>query len=125
MVMRGADFKANYKVASLLETIKKNREKHKTTYDKAIVNYQRELIATLESMLSAAKAGKKVQHHINLSTPVEYTKDYDMVIKMLESTCDEELTLDSEQFKQLVLDDWGWSNTFEASTTSYANKRYR
>lgn len=125
MMSRGQDFKAKYAVKELLGVLRTNRNKHKATYDKATVNYRKELTEKLAKMLAEARKGKNVDHHIGLSVPVQYTHEYDRAIKMLERTCDESVILDADQFGQLVLDEWNWTHDFNSNTMSYASKKYR
>lgn len=112
-----------FPVKTLIEKLKANRKKHLADYEAAKVEYRKELIALLEKKLKAAKRSRKVNHHIKLAIPVQYSKEYDKAISMLELTSDEQVELDPILYSQLVLDDWEWKDDFLSNTASYMNKR--
>lgn len=83
--------------------------------------------ATLRSLrcknnLSIAKEGGKVKLNIELTVPVEHTKDYERVIRMLTMSTADEITISESQFTQYVMDEWNWKAGFVGSTAMY-NKR--
>jgi hypothetical protein len=50
---------------------------------------------------------------------MDQTKDYDRVIRMLEMTVDEIITIGAVEFQQYVMDDWTWKEQFTASNSAY------
>jgi hypothetical protein len=119
-----------YKTQELLETLIKNREKHKTEYDEAMKLYHEDIkieleskIESLQDRLSKARNGELISHDIrSLSTvkPKQYLDTYDKFIKMFEMMVDDEIELDSQTFSQLVLDEWSWKHDFDNSTKLYS-----
>lgn len=53
--------------------------------------------------------------------PVSYEKEYDKAIRMVELSTESNLTLDDQQFEQLVLDQWSWTERFTETSAFYKN----
>jgi len=107
------------KTAELLKIVKENREQHRATFEEALEGYRKEAIVQLELMLEEARRGKRIRRSVTLIEPMDQTKDYDRVIRMLELTVDEEVDLTASEFAQYVQDDWVWKEQFAGSTMSY------
>lgn len=100
----------SYKRDQILEILKKNRDAHQEMYETALQGYQKALIEKLTSKLSAAEEGKDVSHEIDLEKPRSYKKEYDRAIRMFELQVDSEVSLSDQEFAQLVMDEWAWSD---------------
>ncbi len=103
----------------LLETLKKNRETHRMIFEDAQKGYREEAIRLLDIALNDAKIGKKITTFIQLESPVDQTKDYDRIIRMLEMSVDEQIDLTEHDFAQYVLDDWSWKQDFLTKNAFY------
>jgi hypothetical protein len=103
----------------LLKELKKNRDEHRATFEKAVVGYRKVAIEELDRMLTEAKEGKRIRRGLELVEPMDQTKDYDRVIKMLEMSVDDVVILDSAEFAQYVMDDWHWKDAFTSSNAIY------
>jgi len=103
----------------LLEILKKNRESHRETFEKAWAAYQKECISQLEKNLEKAKAGKPFKVNIGLIQPEDHTEDYDRAIAMLEMDIEVVVSLDTTEYQTYVDDDWGWKRQFETTNASY------
>jgi hypothetical protein len=103
----------------LLEKIKKNREEHRTLFEKALVGYRDMAIAELDRALEDAKKGKRICRHLSLEEPVDHTRDYDRIITMLEMSVGNEVKITEAQFGQYAMDDWSWKNQFTATNSRY------
>jgi hypothetical protein len=103
----------------LLEQIKANRDQHNKDYEEATSKYKVLLVQEIESLLKQAKEGKPIEHHIDLVKPVQYLREYDRAIRMLEMTKTEEIELPEVVFAQLVMDEWHWKDNFTANTLRY------
>lgn len=106
----------------LLTVLRKNKEEHRSVFLEALEGYKKEVIKTLEDRLMDAKSGKKVNVFIALKEPVDQTKDYDRIIKMLEMSIDTTIELSEHEFSQYVLDDWSWKNQFISTNATYSKK---
>jgi hypothetical protein len=111
--------KVTVKKVDLLTAMKKNRDEHRGTFIKAQEGYRAAVIEELDKMLSDARAGKGLRVQVALVAPQEHTKDYDRVIRMLEMSTADEVTITETQFSQYVLDEWGWKTAFIGSTSRY------
>lgn len=105
----------------LLTKIKENLTKHRAVFEEALEGYKKEVIKTLESRLEDARKGRRINLRIELVEPVDQTKEYQKVIKMLEMSVDNVIELSEYEFSCYVLDDWRWKDQFIASTSSYMN----
>lgn len=108
--------------ANLLEVIKENRTKHRSIVEEAMAKYRAAAIAELDAMLDDARAGRKIRRSLTLIEPVDQTRDYDRIIRMLEMSEDSVIELHEEQFKCYVEDDWSWKRQFLASNRTYIAK---
>lgn len=105
--------------SELLDALRQNRKEHRATFERALEGYRKEVIRLLENAIEDAKAGRRVQRHINIVEPIDQTSDYDRVIRMLQMSVDEKVELTEQQFAQYVMDDWSWKQQFTASTSQY------
>jgi hypothetical protein len=119
MMLDNGEKAIRVKRAELLEALRKNRDTHKDTFEQATVGYRKRAIEELDSSLADAKAGKKIRRSIGLVEPMNQTKDYDRVIRMLEMTVDDVVTIGATEFQQYVMDDWSWKEQFTASNSAY------
>ena len=103
----------------LLAILKQNKFNHLEAYKLAVENYKKALIVKLEEMLAEAKAEKPVNHNIGLSVPVQYTKEYEKAIRMMEMSIEENIVLSEFDFNNYVLDDWNWKGAFRTSNSGY------
>src|SRR5262245_28432024 len=90
------------KKTELLLAIKSNREKHLDEFLKAQEGYREEVIKVLDRRLAEMREGKPflVETIWSLTMPHEHTKDYDRVIRMLEMSIADEVTISEQQFMQ-------------------------
>lgn len=73
-------------------------------------------------MLKEAKSNGKVKNTTDLESPRSHTKDYDLVIKMLELSTKDEITISGNQFNQYVEDEWAWKNSFVSNASIYSKR---
>ena len=106
----------------LLEILKKNRETHRTTFEKAQVGYRAAVIEELEKSLADARSNKRIRRIIELIEPLDETKSYDKIIRMLELSVDDVITLDERDFGRYVMDEWEWSDQFSTSNAAYTGQ---
>lgn len=102
-----------------METLKTNRAEHRELFEKAQVKYREKVIEVLDARLSEARSGGKVRTYIGLPEPVDYTKNFDQAIAMVEWEDGTLVQLDERDFNRYVLNQWEWAGAFAASTTAY------
>jgi hypothetical protein len=105
----------------LLDVVRKNREQHRKIFEEAIEGYRSAAIKELDAMLNEAKAGKRIRRTVSLVEPVDQTREYNKVIRMLEMSTEDVIELQEHEFSQYVLDDWGWKGQFLASNSAYSS----
>lgn len=107
----------------LLSALKANRDKHAKEFEEVQLAYERSVVEALEEALARAKDGVEFKTWFqDLTVPESHVKEYDRVIKMLEMSVKSEITIDSTQFNQYVMDEWGWRRGFEAVSAAYSKK---
>jgi len=104
---------------ALLTIVKGNREKHREIFLDAVKGFRTKVIDILEQRLEDARAGRRINVRFNLPTPVDQTREYDRVIKMLEMSIDPTIELTQSEFSQYVMDDWSWKHQFTATNSAY------
>ena len=108
------------KRSELIEIVRQNRQRHRNVFERALDGYRAQVIAQLESSLAKARRGERIQQRVTLEEPRDQTKDYDRVIRMLELSTDDEITLTQGEFAQYVMDDWRWSEQFALMASTYS-----
>lgn len=108
---------ANMPVLRLLEILRKNRDNHIATFEKAVEGWRKKVayeVAKITVKLNENRLDSDV--YVHLSKPTSHVDAYDTVISMLESTTDIEIRLESPAYRQLVQDQWTWTESFETSS---------
>lgn len=106
----------------VLAILKTNREEHAEIVAEAREGYVEQARKALEKRLGQIKEGKVVNLTFSLNPPQDHTEDYDTVIKMLEMHVEKTVTLDSQQFRQYVEDNWNWKSGFIVGSARYSQK---
>ena len=114
--------KVNVKKTELLETLRVNCDHHREEFLVALECYRLEAIEVLEEAIDDAKKGKRIMTATHLTEPMDMTREYKKVIKMLEMSVDEEIELTNTEFQNYVCDDWSWSGAASLSNSAYTAK---
>lgn len=135
----------------LLETLKKNREKHVKDYEEAMAGYKDALLDKIESSYEEAKAKLEKKYKqlklktaelddneikdqsdyitlvdsfvVNMEVPRSYVEEYDQAIDIATWDVNDTLELSSSEFACFVRDKWSWKSDFEVSTAFYKSVR--
>ena len=110
----------NVKKSELLDVLRKNREQHRKIFLEAQESYRTAVIKELDFMLEEARSGRRIKRAVELTEPVDQTREYDRVIRMMEMSVDETIPLEEHEFRCYVLDEWGWKASFLASNRHYS-----
>jgi len=108
--------------ARLLAKLKENRESHRAEFLKAQSGYRAEVVEQLDKALENARNGKKIITYFNLPAPTDQTSDYDAAIEMLDWAVGDEVELEEQAFRQYILDDWTWKQSWGLSNSVYLSK---
>jgi hypothetical protein len=107
------------KKSALLDVLRANREQHRDIFLEAQHGYRERVVSVLDQRLNDAREGRKINLIFMFPEPEDHTEDYDREIRMLEMHTGDEVTIDSRLFDQIVMDRWGWKNSFASSTQQY------
>lgn len=105
--------------ALLLQTLHENRAKHLETYTKAKANYRDKVAEALRARAVEIKNGGRVDLYFDFPEPQDYSREYDLAIEMVKWAIGEEVSISEKDFKRYVLNEWEWTRTFAATTSSY------
>lgn len=108
--------------AELLSRVEANFAKHKEIVTEAFDAYRKQAIEELDKMIEEAKAGKRIRRAITLVEPIDQSREYRSAIEMLKMSIEDDITIDEESFRNLVLDEWHWKAQFTASNRLYTDK---
>ena len=104
----------------LLGILRKNRDIHRSIFLEALEGYKKQAIQLLEQRLHQLRTGQVISVTIALPEPLDRTKDYDRVIKMLEMEITPTIDLLESDFSAYVMDDWTWKRQFVLSNSPYS-----
>ena len=111
-----------YNKMQLLEAMRKNRDTHLEDFQLAKQEYKKQSIKLLQDKLNAIESSDNlVVCKVDLPKPQCWADDYDRAIQAFDMTTETEIELTSQEFCQLVRDEWDWKDDFNRITASYAN----
>lgn len=120
------DMKINATTSEVLSILRANRDKHAKIVEEAKEGYLKRAREVLERELKKMQeATSPVAVTVFLNAPQDYTREYDVAIRMLELHTEPSVQLTSEQVQQLVVDDWGWKRQFLLSNSAYSETATR
>ena len=108
----------------LLDTVKGNRNRHAQEATQAALRYREAVHEALQIRADdlsrgALTAEKVVASIAKMRAPESHIEEYDRLIRMLEMSADETITLQAHEFSQYVLDEWAWKRDFMATSAMY------
>ncbi len=104
----------------LLVTLRGNLERHSKIVQEARDGYIEQAKEAVGRKLEELRQGKVVALAFSLSPPQDYSEVYRTTIKMLEWSTDRNVELQADEFRQLVEDQWDWSDSFIHSNAGYS-----
>ena len=104
----------------LLETVRANRDTHRGVFEAALEGWKSEALRTLNNKVPDLEAGRLPALQWMVQAPEDHTRDYDKVIKMLEMSVDDEITLSQAEFTMYVMDQWAWRNQWVTSNSRFS-----
>ena len=104
----------------LLAKIKENLELYKSDYSETLQDDHLAIKKHLEKAITSVNEGDYSSDviYFRINAPVDYTEKYQTVIDMLEYSTNEEIELDSPSFKAYIKNQWDWTDSFKAYSTS-------
>lgn len=122
MAMRKANIRMTTTVekSKLLETLQANLERHRRIVQEARDGYIKKAREALEKRLEQLRTGKLVSLAFSLTPPADYSEVYRNSIEMLQWNTEERIELEADEFRQLVRDEWDWTEHFLHSNRTYS-----
>lgn len=117
--MRNEDMSVRVNKGKLLDTVRENRDAHRSLFLSAQERYRTIAIRELDDRLRRTREGEPINLSFRLPAPEDYTEQYDIAIAMVEWEVGEEIELTRMEFEQFVLNKWSWNRSFAASTDAY------
>ena len=111
---------ATVKKSELLSKLQENRSKHAEIVKEARDGYINAAKKALMKKMKKLEDGKIEQLYFSIKPPEAHFEQYDTAIEMLKWTTDEEIELDSVEFRNFVMDKWDWSHGFLVSNSCYS-----
>lgn len=108
------------KKSQVLDTLRSNREKHSAIVKEARSGYMEKAEAALKAKLDQLRSGKLAALSFSLRVPLDYTKVYDTAIRMLELHTEDTIELDAAQVRNLMQDEWDWTDQFYGTNMVYS-----
>jgi hypothetical protein len=108
----------------VLATLRTNRETHSTIVREAREGYVEKAKAALAAKLDRLSSGKLVALSFSLRVPLDYTKVYDTAIRMLELHQNDTIELDAAQVRNLMQDEWDWTDQFYGTNAIYSKSAH-
>lgn len=106
----------------LIEAITTNRDVHVAEYKVMLEEYMKQAISGATVLLkSLVKGDSSTKLNLDLRKPLNMEQSYTDALDMLQYEEESTVTLTDREFKNLIKDDWEWSNTFAMSKTAYLN----
>ena len=103
----------------LMLALEQNRSTHQATYEKAVAGFIKVTTKQFEGYLKRLAKGELLERAFIPPPPEDHTKDYDDAIEMMRWAKDDTIELTQQQFRQYVMDDWGWKDSWVTSNTAY------
>lgn len=117
MIRRG-DRQITVDKEELLSKLKENRSKHIAEYNEAKEGFHEAYMEKIDDLIKRANDGD-YDFRVNITKPESHEREYNTIIKMLEMSIEDKIELDESSFKNLVLDEWDWSQAFIQATALY------
>lgn len=105
----------------LIEKIKENKEQHIKDYKEAVDAYRVEANKQLLAAKESLDAGR-LDIHLQLTTPINRTQEYDRVVEMFEWEIAENIELTQIEFNDYVHDDNDSSRNAKFANSFYLSK---
>lgn len=115
-----ASMRIQAKRDDVLATLTKNRETHAAIVAEARKGYVEKAKSALNEKFSKLASGKVVSLTFSLRMPVDQTKVYDTAIEMLKLHQEETIELDAGQVRNLMQDQWDWTEAFYGTNAIYS-----
>lgn len=114
------NFNVTVNKGDLLAIIKKNRTSHQELFDEALAGWHAQCLAEVGAVLEALQQSTEVKVSLRIPRPTDHTGEYDTIISMLERSISDEVTIDTQTYRQFVEDEWEWKQSWLIQNSVYS-----
>jgi len=118
--------KTKMKKADLLEKIRASLIEHRGQYERALKGWMEQMQEAAQTVIKRVQDGKlnafPKEFRTLMMIPELHLDDYETAIKMLEASVEDEITLEPDDFDQLVLGNWSWKEQWAATNSRYTGE---
>lgn len=106
--------------SDLIRTVRDNRDIHYQEYEETKAEYLEAVKTALDKVAEKVHKDNEVDltELYDLPKPVSHVDAYDQVLSLLEWEVEAEISLDANEFRNYVLDEWGWKQEMEYTKSS-------
>jgi hypothetical protein len=104
----------------LIKRLEANQAKHREAFAAADTAYRARVIEWHAQQAARVKTGGEVVRSMSLPVPEDHSDDYAAMIAMLNWAVGPTVDMDEQTFRQLVLDEWVWTDRFRVTSSAYA-----
>ncbi len=124
------NIKVAVELAKLLKLLHKNLEAHRKVHQEAVEGWEHEVVNACGLIIALVEEGRLKDLDLifkHSQRPKSHTKEYELVITMLEHHTGTDVELDQQDFDRYVRDNWEWKEEWAMSNTRYSlsNRRRR
>lgn len=102
---------------TVLNKLYSNREKHRATYADAKLGWEVKMEEYSKQLAQWAKGGTDRPQEPH--KPVNFMKEYDFLIEMIEAHREASIQLDEDDFKKIIKNEFSWSGYFATTNSAY------
>jgi len=113
-------FSTTFDRAMLVATLRVNLKEHDRILEEAREGYRAAAQKALAAAAARLAAGEVVPLTFNLAVPPDHGECYRTVIDMLDQSTASDVTLNADEFRQLVRNEWDWTDGFFAVNRQYS-----
>lgn len=113
--------------ATLIEKLVSNGKQHRDEYRAAMRGFVEQLRPKLSALIEAMGDGVDIAAQLDavkrLPVPESHVAEYERAINLVEFSVSDKIQLGEGRFRELVLDEWGWTERFKQVSSHYTSRR--
>jgi hypothetical protein len=127
MISGLSEMKSTFEKSKLIASLQTYREQHEKDYNDALDVFREDVQNKLKAYLKKAKDADftkfDVSHNLGLTAPVDCRKAYDNIIKILQASNDETISLTLSEANMILANDWDWIQSASVSNSFYSSRK--
>lgn len=127
MISGLSEMKSIFEKSKLIASLQTYREQHEKDYNDALDVFREDVQNKLKALYKRAKEVDYVKfdvgHNLGLVAPVDCRKAYDNIIKILQASNDETISLTLSEANMILANDWDWIQLASVSNSFYSSRK--